>query len=63
MSLQDFIKLVESMRQAQENYFRARRSKDHNKAQEALQESKALEAKVDAAINNYKHGQTGNLFS
>lgn len=49
-----FITLAESMRNAQKNYFKARRAHDDEKSQHFLVESKKLEREFDAFIENYK---------
>lgn len=52
----EFIALVRSMRQAQRNYFKTRSS-------EALNRSKDLERKVDAALRAASEAEKPNLFS
>lgn len=53
MENSEFIDLVERMRKMQTLYFKTRTSK----RQEYLEESKELEAKVDAQIKKYKDNQ------
>ncbi|HTJ52588.1 MAG TPA: hypothetical protein VL443_24200 [Cyclobacteriaceae bacterium] len=52
--MDEFIKLAEEMRDAQKNYFKARRNHDDEKSQYYLALSKRLEGEFDAFILKYK---------
>lgn len=51
--MEEFIKLVEVMRESQRNYFRARRIRDGEKAAQFLAESKQNEQVVDEFIKKH----------
>lgn len=57
---------VAEMREAQRNFFAARKRHDVVSAQRYLEQSKALEKEVDdmlnREINELKYGKQGNLF-
>lgn len=59
----DFVQLVQDMREAQKNYFRAaakarksRKPEDFADSKEYLSQSKELEAKVDLMIHDIQVG-------
>lgn len=56
--MEQFITLTEKMRDAQKNYFRARRQQNQKAADEYLNESRSLERQVDEWIEKYKQGKT-----